>query len=67
MVVAADTVQMDPQALDRVEALFREQINRGSHPGAALAVYRHGQPGLDQALGRCLRAHPVGARQAGLG
>ena len=47
MVVAADTVQMDPQALDQVETLFREQIARGSHPGAALAVYRHGKPVLD--------------------
>lgn len=47
MVVAADTVQMDPQALDRVEALFHEQIQQGLHPGSALAVYRHGKPVLD--------------------
>ena len=47
MVVAADTVEMDPQGLDRVEALFQEQINQGTHPGSALAVYRHGKPVLD--------------------
>ena len=47
MVVAADTVQMDPQALTRVEALFRDQIDQGVHPGASLAVYRHGKPVLD--------------------
>ena len=40
MVVAADTVQMDPKGLDRVEALFQEQIQQGIHPGSALAVYR---------------------------
>ena len=47
MVVAADTVQMDSQALKRVEELFSEQINSGLHPGAGRAVYRHGQPVLD--------------------
>ena len=47
MVVAADTVEMDPQGLDRVEALFQEQINQGTHPGPALTVYRHGKPVLD--------------------
>ncbi len=47
MVVAADSVQMDPQALRRVEALFQDQIEQGLHPGAALAVYRYGQPVLD--------------------
>ena len=47
MVVAADTVQMDPQALRGVEDLFREQIQSGVHPGAALAVYRHGKLVLD--------------------
>ena len=47
MVVAADTVEMDPQGLDRVEALFQEQIEQGTHPGSALAVYRHGKPVLD--------------------
>lgn len=47
MVVAADAVQMDPQALGRVEALFQEQIEQGAHPGASLALYRHGKPVLD--------------------
>jgi len=47
MVVTADSVQMDPKALERVEQLFREQIARGLHPGAALAVYRHGKLVLD--------------------
>ena len=47
MVVAADTVQMDQQALGCVEALFHEQIQQGLHPGASLAVYRHGKPVLD--------------------
>ena len=47
MVVAANSVQMDHQALGRVEALFQEQIDQELHPGAALAVYRYGQPVLD--------------------
>jgi CubicO group peptidase (beta-lactamase class C family) len=47
MVVTADSVQMDPQALSRVEELFWEQMEKGLHPGAALAVYRHGQVVLD--------------------
>ena len=47
MVVAPDVVQMDPQALQRVEALFHNQIETGVHPGAALAVYRHGHKVLD--------------------
>lgn len=47
MVVAVNSVQMDPQALGRVEALFQEQIDQELHPGAALAVYRYGQPVLD--------------------
>ena len=47
MVVAPDVVQMDPAALQRVENLFREQIEQGEHPGAVLAVYRHGKQALD--------------------
>ena len=47
MVVAAESVHMDPKGLERVEDLFHDQIDRGLHPGAALAVYRHGQPVLD--------------------
>jgi CubicO group peptidase (beta-lactamase class C family) len=38
---------MDRQALGRVEELFQEQIASGLHPGAALAVYRHGRLVLD--------------------
>ena len=47
MVVAAENSQMDPQRLNRVEELFNQQIETGVHPGAALAVYRHGLPVLD--------------------
>ena len=47
MVVAADTVQMDPRALQHVEELFHQQIEEEVHPGAALAVYRHGKQVLD--------------------
>ncbi len=46
-VVTPEAVQMDPQALQRVEALFRDQISRGVHPGAGLAVYRRGKLVLD--------------------
>ncbi len=47
MVVAAETVQMDALGLEKVKDLFRQQIRDGLHPGAALAVYRHGQLVLD--------------------
>ncbi|MQF94438.1 MAG: beta-lactamase family protein, partial [SAR202 cluster bacterium] len=47
MVVAAESAQMDPKGLERVEKLFMEQVETGVHPGAALAVYRHGKPVLD--------------------
>ena len=47
MTVSAEMVQMDPRGLRRVEDLFREQLARGLHPGAALAVYRFGQLALD--------------------
>ena len=47
MVVAAESAQMDPRKLDRVTELFHQQIENGTHPGAALAVYRHGKPVLD--------------------
>ena len=47
MVVAADAVQMDAKALQRVEELFHQQIEQRVHPGAALAVYRHGKQVLD--------------------
>ncbi|MDA1127621.1 MAG: serine hydrolase [Chloroflexi bacterium] len=47
MVVAEESAQMDPRGLNRVEELFNHQIESGVHPGAALAVYRHGKPVLD--------------------
>ena len=47
MVTAPDSVGMDPQALQEVERLFHEQLSRRLHPGAALAVYRHGRLVLD--------------------
>ena len=46
-VVSPDAVQMDPQAISRVQDLFHEQISTRKHPGAALAVYRHGKLALD--------------------
>ena len=45
--VRADTVQMDPAGLLPVEEIFQRQIDQGLHPGAALAVYRHGRLVLD--------------------
>ncbi len=47
MMVAADSVQMDPKAIQQVEELFQRQIAEGVHPGAVLAVYRHGKQVLD--------------------
>ena len=47
MVVAAERAQMDPKGLGWVEELFNQQIESGVHPGAALAVYRHGLLVLD--------------------
>ena len=47
MVVTPDVVQMDAGALQRVEDLFRDQIDQGIHPGAVLAAYRHGRKVLD--------------------
>ena len=47
MAIAPEHVHMDPTGLSRVKELFNEQIESGSHPGAALAVYRHGMPVLD--------------------
>ena len=47
MVVAAESAQMDPKGLGWVEELFNQQIESGVHPGAALAVYRHGLLVLD--------------------
>lgn len=47
MVGKTDTVQMNPGALKRVEELFHDQIAQRIHPGAVLAVYRHGKQVLD--------------------
>ncbi len=47
MTAAPDSVDMDPQALQEVERLFHEQLSQRLHPGAALAVYRHGRLVLD--------------------
>ena len=47
MLVSAETAHMDPKGLSRVEELFNWQLESGTHPGAALAVYRHGLPVLD--------------------
>lgn len=43
MVVNATDVGMSSESLMNVEALFREQIDSGMHPGASMAVYRHGR------------------------
>lgn len=42
-----DSVSMDRTKLERVEELFRQQIEDGLHPGAGLAVYRYGNLVLD--------------------
>ena len=47
MAVAPSSSQMDPKALEGVRELFQDQIARGLHPGANLAVYRHGNLVLD--------------------
>ena len=46
-VAAPEAARMDPAALQRVEALFHEQLDQGAHPGAGLAAYRHGNLVLD--------------------
>ncbi len=47
MVTPAEVVGMDQKALDNVKALFQQQLDQGLHPGAAMAVYRHGKLVLD--------------------
>ena len=42
-----DEVGMNPTAVQELEALFRRQIADGLHPGAGLAVYRHGKLAVD--------------------
>ena len=51
MVAEPLSVGMDAGALAEVERLFDEQILGGLHPGAALAVYRHGRLVLDRTGG----------------
>jgi CubicO group peptidase (beta-lactamase class C family) len=51
MVVEPVAVGIDAGALAEVERLFDEQIERGQHPGAALAVYRHGHLVLNRVGG----------------
>jgi CubicO group peptidase (beta-lactamase class C family) len=43
----AEVTAMDPERLRAVEALFRQQLDEGLHPGASLAVYRHGRLALE--------------------
>lgn len=45
--IVLDEVGMDPAAVQELENLFRRQIDRGLHPGAGLAVYRHGRLAVD--------------------
>lgn len=47
MVAEPVSVGMDASALADVQRLFDAQIAAGQHPGAALAVYRHGRLALD--------------------
>ena len=47
MVVAPESVGISAKGLEEVKALFHEQIEQGLHPGAAMAVYRHGKLALD--------------------
>lgn len=42
-----EEVGMDPAAVQELENLFRHQIDQGLHPGAGLAVYRHGRLAVD--------------------
>ena len=42
-----EEVGMNPTAVQEVANLFRQQIDRGRHPGAGLAVYRHGKLAVD--------------------
>jgi CubicO group peptidase (beta-lactamase class C family) len=42
MTKEAEGVDMDSEGLRAVGALFQQQLDEGLHPGASLAVYRHG-------------------------
>ena len=54
---------LHPDGASEIARLFHEQIDRGLHPGAALAVYRHGHLVLDLWGGRAddAAAVPVAA------
>lgn len=45
------SVEMDPDALARVVAIFEAQHAEGLHPGAQLCVFRHGRCVLDRHIG----------------
>ncbi len=47
MVTTSGGTQMNAEALRATEELFFKQIDNKLHPGAALAVYRHGELVLD--------------------
>lgn len=47
MITGIEEARMNVDALKNVEALFTEQINNGTHPGAAMAIYRYGKLVLD--------------------
>ena len=47
VVVAAESVGMDPRGLRVVEELFQSMLDNGVHTGACLAAYRHGKQVLD--------------------
>jgi CubicO group peptidase (beta-lactamase class C family) len=62
MTTEAKAGAMDSEGLRAVEALFRQQIDEGLHPGASLAVYRHGRPVLELFGGLArLPAHRTGS------
>jgi CubicO group peptidase (beta-lactamase class C family) len=56
------SLDMDPEAVARAAQLFEEQHTQGLHPGAQLAVFRHGRPVLDRHIGLARREPqtPVG-------
>ena len=47
-----DEVGMNPVAVQELQTLFLRQIDQGLHPGAGLAVYRHGRLAVDLWAGR---------------
>jgi CubicO group peptidase (beta-lactamase class C family) len=62
MTTEAKAGAMDSEGLRAVEALFRQQIDESLHPGASLAVYRHGRLVLELFGGLArLPAHRTGS------